>query len=230
LPSTRSGAKAFESSLHKRALRVSAALHGYGVRAHIDMLRGAVDISAPISPSVLYRLPFVVSIASPDSVDGTKSEVLAALARAELATVKHRAPLAHSRTWTGYLVTWAGSTVLVGSGARGREVALRLPHGTHHTATERLHADPSSGLYAVDLGTLSARQYRAVARVLRGAVTKSRHAVAKVQATHTPAAIHRAPGGGGIAPGLVLPAILLILVVAGGVALRFRSPKPEVSD
>jgi hypothetical protein len=230
LPSTRSGAKAFQTSLHKRALRVGEALHGYGARARIDMLRGAVDISAPISPSVLYRLPFVVSIESPDSVDGTKSEVLASLARAELSTEKQRAPLAHSRTWTGYLVKWAGRTVLVGSGTKGRDVALRLPHGMHRAGTARLHADPRNGLYAVDLGTLSSAQFRAMARALRGPITKPHHAIAKVQVAHTAAAVRRGPSAGGISPGLTLPAILLVLLVAGGVALHFRSPKPEVND
>jgi hypothetical protein len=230
LPSTRLGTKVFAQSLHRRAMRVSTALRRYGDAAHIDMLRGAIDISAPIPPSVLYRLPFVVSIEAPDSVDGTKSQVLASLARAELATAKHREPLVHSRSWTGYLVKWAGRTVLVGSGTKGREVALSLPHGTRHTGTEHLRADPRNGLYAVDLGKLSRRQYRAVALALRGAVVKSTHAGVGVRAPHARAGQPGVNDNGGIPPGLVLPGILLVLVMAGVVALRFRTPKPEVGE
>lgn len=230
LPSTRLGAKVFETSLHKRAERVSAILRRYGDRAHIDMLRGAVEISAPVPAAMLYRLPFVVSIAAPDSVDGTKPQVLASLARAELSTQKRRAPLAHSRVWTGYLVKWAGRTVLVGSGSRGREVALRLPHGRHYTGTERLHADPRNGLYAVDLGKLSGRQYRAVARALRGAVVKATHPEVKEANSHGPAVQPKSKGTSGIAPGLMLSGILLVLVVAGGIALRVRGAKSATDE
>jgi hypothetical protein len=231
LPSTRLGAKVFETSLRKRAVRVSAALRGYGDKAHIDLLRGAVDISAAVPAAALYRLPFVVSIQAPESVDGTKSEVLASLARAELTTAPHREPLAHSRSWTGYLVKLAGRTVLVGSGTKGREVALRLPHGTHLAGTERLHADPRNGLYAVDLGKLSSRQFRAVARALRGAVVTSRD-VKKVTVKAAPArpTRSRVKSKRGGAPDLVLPGILLLLLIAGGLAIRRRRPQPEASD
>lgn len=231
LPSTRLGAAQFERSLHRRAVRVSAALRRAGYHPHIDMLRGSVDLSASISASELYALPFVVSIESPDSVDGTKADVLAHVARAELSTNTRRQPLAHSGSWTGYLVPWAGRTVLVGQGSKGREVALRLPRGTHHTATERLYANLSNGLYAVDLGKLSKRQYRATALALRGTKPLPVRSVAAAHVPSVAALPSAAKVGSGPAVGWVLlPALLMFLVVGGTLFFRARWARPDESN
>jgi hypothetical protein len=230
LPSVRLGERVFERSLHNRAAALVKALHGRAGHPHIDMLRGAVDITAPVLASDLYRLPFVVSIESPDSVDGTKSEVLATVARAELKSTKHPAALAHSHSWTGYLVKWAGRTVLVGRGTKGREVALRLPRGAQRTGMAHLHADPRDGLYAVDLGKLSSGQYRAVARALRGAVVTSAHAGVKARVPAATPVRHEPTKHGGVQLGLVLPGIFLLLLIACGLALRFHPPKVKTSE
>ena len=197
----------------------------------IDMLRGSVDITAAVAPKALYTLPFVTSIEAPDSVDGTRAEVLTDLARAELTTAKHRAPLARSRSWTAYLVQIAGRTVLVGRGTRGREVALRLPSAQARPRTEHLRADAGDGTYAVDLGKLSNREQRAVARALRGAVMTSRPSKAAAPAhsnapTEVRAEVKHADSS---IPGLVLSGMILLLLVGAGVAVHLRRAKPEAS-
>lgn len=223
LPSTRLGTKVFETSLQNRGERTSAALRRLGVRSRIDLLRGTVDLSAPVSPAVMYGLPFVISIESPDSVDGTKSDVLTALARAELATAKRRAPLAHSRSWTGYLVKLAGRTVLVGTGTKGREVALRLPRGSLRSTTQHLHADSRNGLYAVDLGKLTASQVHAVATALRGPIATSVPTVTEHPAPSTREVKPVAGPSGNHATSLLLPGIILMLIAVGATALRLRN-------
>ncbi len=230
LPSTRLGTQVFETSLHRRAERAGAALRRLGIHSRIDMLRGTVDLSAQVSPADIYRLPFVISIESPDSVDGTKSDVLTALARAELSTAKNRAPLAHSRSWTGYLVKLAGRTVLVGTGTKGREVALRLPRGSLRTGTEHLRADARNGLYAVDLGKLTTSQYHAVATALRGPSATSVHTVSKHRVRSTRVIKPAAGPSGNHTPGLLLPGIILVLVAVGATAVRMRSRPAEPTD
>jgi murein DD-endopeptidase MepM/ murein hydrolase activator NlpD len=230
LPSTRLGTSVFERSLHARAERVVTSLLSLGVPAKIDMLRGTVDLSAAVAASVEYRLPFVLSIQSPDSVDGTKSDVLSALARAELSTAKHRAPLAHSRSWTGYLVKLAGRTVLVGSGTKGRQVALQLPRGSRRTGTEHLRADAGNGLYAVDLGKLTSRQYRAVANALRGPIATPARSITKQSGSSARVVRRSAEQRGSSAPGLIFPGIVLVLVLAGAAALRLRNRPSAESD
>jgi murein DD-endopeptidase MepM/ murein hydrolase activator NlpD len=230
LPSTRLGASVFETSLHKRADRVKTALRHLGIRARIDMLRGTVDFSASVPAATLFRLPFVVSIESPESVDGTKSDVLAALARAELSTAKHRSPLAHSRSWTGYLVKLAGRTVLVGSGTKGREVALRLPEGTHRIGTEHLRADSGNGLYAVDLGKLTSGQYQKVKLALRGPVETTVHVPPKRTLSHTRVIKADARRSGNFAGGLVLPGVIILLLAAGVMALTVRIRQRPATD
>jgi murein DD-endopeptidase MepM/ murein hydrolase activator NlpD len=223
LPSTRLGAKIFEIGVRNRAERVKNALGRLGIRAHIDMLRASVDLSSAVTPSVLYRMPYVASIESPDSVDGARSDVLAALAGAELATAGQRAPLAHSRSWTGYLVKLAGRTVLVGRGTKGREVALRLPHGSQGNSTEHLRADSRNGLYAVDLGKLTSGQYRAVALALRGPVIASVHTVARQRVSSPRATKPTARYHGSVAAGLVLSSIIFVLVLVGSAAILRRN-------
>jgi hypothetical protein len=105
---------------------------------------------------------------------------------------------------------------------------LRLPRGTHQTGTERLRADPRDGLYAVDLGKLSGRQYRAVEHALRGPVVTLTRPQAKAKVP--PAHHHETRRHGGVQLGFILPGILLILLVAAGIAVRSRSPKPDAGE
>ena len=125
---------------------------------------------------------------------------------------------------------WAGRTVLVGRGTKGSEVALRLPPSAHQSRTEHLRADPRNGVYAVDLGKLSSRQYRAVARALRGAVVRPAHAAAKIK---VPAEAPTSPDStkdGGVHLGFVLPGIVLLLLIAGGLALWLRPSRLKTGE
>ncbi len=175
LPSGTAGADQFERSLRSRAEHVVKALRADGVSGHIDMLKGGVAISESVAAETLYRLPYVVSIEAPGSVDGARSDLLAAFAKATLAGTGKRDPLDHSKSWTGYLVSLAGRTVLVGTGSKGREVALHLTGSGTKARTLHLRADSTSGVYGVDLGKLSKRQYIAVRRELAGSPIASTH-------------------------------------------------------
>ena len=87
---------------------------------------------------------------------------------------------------------------------------------------EHLRADARNGLYAVDLGKLTTGQYHAVALALRGPVTTSVRRVAgqrtsRPEATKPSARQHRSD-----APALVLPGIIVVLALAGAVAVFWR--------
>ena len=219
LPPTSLGATGFTNELEHRAAAVAKSLRSYGFAAHVNMLRGSVDISAAVPFSLLYRLPYAVSIEAPDTVDGAGAQVLAALARAELSSAHRRSPLGHSRLWSGYLIHLAGRTVLVGKGTKGHEVALRLPRASGRIRTERLRADPANGLYAVDLGKLSAGQYRAVVRALHGPAVRSAAPVAS-NASTARARLVRLQHAGSAVPRVAIVGIVLGLVGASGVALE----------
>jgi hypothetical protein len=222
LPSTRGGTSTFERTLRSRVHAALSALARDHLNGRADMLRGAVDTTAAVAPSTLYRIPFVVSIESLDSVDGSRPEVIAALARADLAGRHPVQHLSGSSSWTGYLIHWAGRTLLVGTGTKGREVALNLPDSPHKT---RVRASSRDGTYAVDLGHLSSGQYTQLAKQLRSSERKSSTVkVASAPPVAAKPAGRQAPAqsSAGSMDWLALPVLLCMGALAGGVHWRAR--------
>jgi hypothetical protein len=165
LPATSGGTQDFTATLQSEALAVRTRLAGFG-RVTPDLLSGAVMIQGRAPFARVYALSEVASIAAPDTLEGQKTDVLAALGRAALVTPHHGVPLGRSPLWSGYLLEWEGRTLLVGRGQKGRSVDLQLAPGKGGDVVKTLSADPSSGAYAIDLGALSAVQRRELDQTL----------------------------------------------------------------
>lgn len=166
LPPGASGTRQFTADLRRVALKARAQLAGPGVSIKIDLLRGALLILGPITPRNIYLSPLVASISSPDTILGAKTDVLAALARAALSMRHSQSHLGRSRRWTGYLLRWQGRTLLIGRGALGARVDLRLSGGRGGDVVRGVETDPHTGAYVVDLGQLSSGQYRRLMKEL----------------------------------------------------------------
>lgn len=213
LPPTDGGTRVFTAALRARARQVARAAGGPG-HARVDMLRGAVITNAYLTAAAIYRIPGVVAISSPDVVDGARTNVLAAVARAALVAPAGSRKLIRSRSWRGYLLSWQGRTVLVGRGARGAAVRVRL--GPGRAGIRKLVTDPTTGTYAVDLGTLSAAQRSRLQRRLTGAARAQVTPAPVRKDAHRPARTAARQQGISrqsdvLAPGISLGAILAIL-------------------
>lgn len=223
LPSTQSGVHSFTVGLTRLAVKVKRTLPA-SAGAEIDLADGGIRVTGVVSPAAIYRIAGVASIAAPYVVGDAHADVLASLARAALVTrTKPAIHLGHGMTWTGYLLDWNGQTYLVGKGARGGAVKLKVPVGPK-PVSHTVRADPTTGAYAIDLGAIPARQQRAIIRALQ-----DRHNVHEqvLPAPHAaPARRTRSVGDqmsllGGLAGAAVLVAAL------GAAALR-RRPRAEV--
>jgi hypothetical protein len=230
LPSTSAGTSAFTSALRTEAESTARPLRKRGATVKIDLLRGALLVEGSVNSQTIYRLPGVASIATPSTIAGAKSDLLAALAHASLATRHERLILDPSRHWTGYLLHWDGRTFLVGTGSRGQRTVLTLPGGRGGTSIRHLEADPKTGAYAVDLGRLDRGQVRRVIRDL--SVKQKPHAAATPVAERGRAPAH-APGPRAAhdsAMPTVTAGVLVVLSLAG-VALWVRRRRlPLVGD
>jgi hypothetical protein len=221
LPSAAAGTRAFTEALGREADRIHSLVVDFGGSAKTDLLQGAVFLQAPVPFAQLYAQSGVVSIASPDTLEGQKADVLAALAQAALVTPQRAAPLGGSHSWSGFLLVWGGRTLLVGHGAKGRSVDLRLPPGKGGGTVKTLSADPSSGAYAIDLGPLSASQRRQLDKVLhatghRGATIRvHRSAGRRAVPRRSVSPVHSASSGAGVwILGATLGLVSLLAVLA----------------
>lgn len=167
------GVAAFTRALRAEAARARAAL-GSGASAHIDLLRGAIVLRSPIPPARIYQIPGIVSIGSHGAAFDARTDLLAALARAVLATRRPTVALGRQRAWHGLFLRWDGRTLLIGQGQKGDAIDLRLPRA--HGATMRaIQANAGTGDYAVDLGHLSTRQISLLRRQLEDSQPRIRH-------------------------------------------------------
>jgi murein DD-endopeptidase MepM/ murein hydrolase activator NlpD len=169
LPATTKGTTAFTRDLKALANRVAAALGGKGV-TQIDMVRGAVITVAPMTNAAILQIPGVDSITTHDVVDGARFDLLAALAAAVRVDRRHALKLTRSGSWTASLLQYDGRTLLVGKGDKGSSVRVRLPAGGGSGGLRKIVANPDTGTYAVDLGTLSPAKRAAVSRALKRSV------------------------------------------------------------
>lgn len=219
LPSTRRGTGAFVTALKaesRNLLRAAGRSRGF----RVDLLRGDMVVTAPLTATQLYALPRVASIASTDAGDDARLDVLNALARAALVAPHPHMHLGHSTSWTGSLFQWNGRTFLLGKGARGKQVNLRLA-GVSMPGSRLIKADPTTGAYAVDLGKLSRGEIRSLTAELKGhtrgkpaleiqpvSVTRSRSAAESSQRK-------REHSSAGLVATSVLLVVLLILAAVG---------------
>jgi len=222
LPTAKDGTSAFVRRLRQEADETRKALgrHVRGVR--IDLLRGALDITAPVSPARLYALPFVASIAASDAGDDARADVVRALARAALADPHRATPLARSPSWTGSVFQWEGRTFLVGRGPKAKRVDLRFRAGSGSLTVRKVQADPLTGAYAVDLGRMSRQQIAALRRQLRGERKRGPLAIQPVH--HRVADRKPAPRTEGAAApwGWIATALLLLAAVSAMVLRRLQ--------
>jgi murein DD-endopeptidase MepM/ murein hydrolase activator NlpD len=164
LPGVSGGAQAFTRALTHEVKRVEAALKGVTGRVSVDPLTGTLTVTNDLPPAQLLRLPDVVSISTPDTVEGARQDVQSALAMAALhAPVNTR--MYHRHGLTGYLMHWQGRTFLLGRAGHGRRVELRIPS---IKSKQESVADSASGGYAVDLGKLTRTQLKDLKRRLAG--------------------------------------------------------------
>lgn len=207
LPSVAAGSKIFSEALQREADAVLRHLPP-GADGSIDLWDGAVRVDGPISQEAVYRLPGVVSIAANYVAGDAHQDVLAALARAALRNPPAHATihLANSRSWTAYLVHWDGRTFLIGRGAKGKAVQIRLPD----SGRERVHTavtDPLNGAYTMDLGRV-----RNTAKLVRALEDRHNHPKVKVmRAERTTVPPRRRTVGSG---GTVWFALLTLLAAA----------------
>jgi murein DD-endopeptidase MepM/ murein hydrolase activator NlpD len=227
LPSTDGGTRAFTSALKREAEAVRWRILKFGGSARVDMLRGALLVRSAIPPAQLYRLSGVVSIATPDTLEGDKADVLAALGRAALVSPHSSVRLGRSRSWSGYLLTWEGRTLLVGRGEKGRSVDLRLSAGKGGSSVKTLSADPTSGAYAIDLGSLSTTQRRQLYQILHaaghGRTTITAHkGTERRTVVKPPASVDAKPGGRNV-PWMAAGVLVIVgVTVALGALSRRR--------
>ena len=216
LPGVRAGAASFTRELERRAARLRGQLRRYHAGVKVDLLRGALDIAGPVPPAEIYRLPEVASITTPGVIEGAKSDVLAALARAALVRPP-RAVVVRSTHWTGYLLHWQGRALLLGRGARGRRVDFRLATGRGGDAQHTIRTDPETGDYVLDLGHMTPAGFSQLLHVLRGD-GKHRSGVGVRVDTRTSAL----PQRGGSVPWFPLAAGLLALLLALSLVIGWR--------
>lgn len=165
LPDTKAGLGSFTAQLDAEARLVRHDLPG-GSGAELDLKDGAVELTGPVSPADIYRLPDVASIAAPYVRQDARGDLLTALGRAALATPLSQRPIQIGHgSWTGFLLHWNGETYLVGKGSRGGAVSVQVPAGRKRVS-HTIQADPVTGAYAVDLGAVPAAQQRALVRAL----------------------------------------------------------------
>lgn len=166
-------ATAFTRVLRAEAVRVRAAL-GSSVRARVDLLRGAIVLRSPVRPDRIYRIPGIVSIGSSDAAFDARSDLLAALTRAVLATRRPTVALGHEQAWHGLFLRWDGRTLLIGHGQKGDAIDLRVPRG-REAMVRTIQASAATGDYAIDLGRLSNRQISRLRRQLEVSKPRIRH-------------------------------------------------------
>lgn len=216
LPSTRVGTSMFSADLARLAGKDASRLRARGLTVTVDLLRGALVVAGTASPLSFYNLPGVVSITTSDVEEGARADVLSALARAGLATHHRRIAVARSTRWSGYIVRLQGQAILVGRGDRGKEVDLMVRSRGHSQSVHRIHADPKTGAYALDLGAMSAAQVHALARQLSGRGTGGSSVKVRKVVEHAPQRT-----SGSHATVAVWPFVLAGLIVAialGGLA------------
>jgi murein DD-endopeptidase MepM/ murein hydrolase activator NlpD len=222
LPSTSGGTEAFTRALLSEAKHVMRALGGSRY-ARVDMVRGAVITDAPLVNDQVLKLSGVVSITTSDVVDGARGDLLAALARAARVSRHKAVNLTRSGSWTGYLMTYSGRTLLVGTGSKGSSVKVRLPQGKGPGVLRKIVADPSTGRYAIDLGSLTAGEQAAVKKALQrsaavsSTATPAPTAVQKV--SRQPVTVVRRTTSTTSHMGLGIALALLVLLAALAVAL-----------
>lgn len=213
LPTTSAGAATFAATLTREVDRAASDLRQKGLSAVADPLRGAVVVTGSSTAGEILAAPGVVSITTPDTIEGERGEVLAALARAAAAKPARSVRVARSPHWSGSILRWGGHALLIGRGIPGEQVVVDLQRG-RKTLSVRLHAHPGSGAYVADLGPVPARALPRLEQDLAGRGTGGpavhMHTVATPHRAGTPARLPRP-----IWP-LVLP--ILLLLGAGGAA------------
>jgi len=167
LPGTSLGPDAFTRGLTREEDRTAAELRRAGLSVTVDPLKAALVVRGSISAAHLLSLRSVVSITTPDTEEGERSEVMAALAQSTLHASEKPVRVARSPRWSALIVRWRGHAVLVGRGVPGQQVVLDLEHGGNELSV-KLQADPKNGAYAADLGVLSARSVRRLRDDLAG--------------------------------------------------------------
>ncbi len=168
LPAASGGTDRFSSQLRATAEAAARILRRRGLTVRVDLLRGGLIVNGAADPDTLYTVPGVASITRQDVEEGARSDVLAALAQAALVTHHRRITVARSTNWSGYIVRLQGRAILVGKGARGKEVDLTLRSRGHASSEHRIQADPKTGAYAVDLGLMSTSQAKKLLGALSG--------------------------------------------------------------
>lgn len=168
LPTTSYGSAWFRRALTREADRAARSLRKHGLSAAVDLLRGAVLVGGKGTAQSVYAAPDVVSITTPDTVEGARTDVLSALASAALHDRHARLQVGRSTAWNGYLMRWQGRAFLVGRGIRGRQADIRLQARGRRAGVHTVQTDPKTGAYAIDLGRMSDRQMASVQRELEG--------------------------------------------------------------
>ena len=168
----------FTAALKLLATQIRGELGGKQY-SKVDMWQGAVLTTASMTSTQILSIPGVVSITTSDVVDGARGDLLAALARAALATKHQAVKLDGSGSWTGYLFDYQGRTLLAGRGAKGQSLEMNLDVAGEH----KLVANAKNGSYAIDLGVLSPEEHEIVMKELRNTV----------RPTPVPAQIHDIP-------------------------------------
>jgi hypothetical protein len=191
LPGTTGGTAAFSARLRGVAGRAAAVLRKRHLSVRVDLLRGLLVVVGSAAPESFYSVPGVVSITTPDLVEGARADLLSALADAALVTSHQRIPVARSPKWSGFIVRLQGRAILVGKGQPGREVDLVLQTRRDPARVHRIQAAPKTGAYAVDLGAMSRAQVKTLERQLSGRGTGGTSV--RVQQVEQPSP-HRAPG------------------------------------
>jgi hypothetical protein len=220
LPTTSGGSAAFLADLHAEADAAAHALRAWGAQVREDLLRGLLVVDGPVAPSAIYRVAGVASISSPDTIEGAKADVLAALARAALVRPHRTVVLNRADHWYGFLLRWQGQTLLVGRGNKGGHVNLRLASG-RGGSWHSIQADPKTGAYAIDLGPMSPQQFHQLQSSLQSSQRRGSASVEPVVRNPVPA-----PHGAGHESGfsdlwLLLP-VLLVGGAVGATLLRRR--------
>jgi murein DD-endopeptidase MepM/ murein hydrolase activator NlpD len=230
LPSASGGTAAFLTALHSRADVAARALRADGATVHEDLIRGLLEVDGPVTAEAIYRVHGVVSISSPDTIEGAKEDVLSALARAALVRPQRPLLLSRSHHLSGYLLRWDGRTLLLGRGSKGERVVLRLSSG-RGGSWHRIAADPHTGAYAIDLGPMSPTQYRRLrASLQRG----EQNGGSRVEpAARNPKPVPAPASSNGSGPPnvwLLLPVIVFLAAVGGSVLRRKLKTAASTGD
>jgi murein DD-endopeptidase MepM/ murein hydrolase activator NlpD len=224
LPATSQGARVFTQSLHRELAQVEKGLRRFGAEVKADPLAGSIVVTGDSAARQIYSVPGVSSITTPDTIEGAREDVSAALAKAGLESKHARFRLSRSRHWTGYLMDWSGRTFLLGRGVKGADVAVKVTVGGARIV-KTAHADPGSGAYAIDLGGLSVAQRAALSRELQGVRHRVTFTMRHHSARYLQAATHRHASTGEMssyALGLLAVLLLFGLVVWATVKLKLN--------